>query len=73
MSEETIATFVHVSDLHFGSINESTGDVFAPNFWAKVPWFDGVMGHDLLSLSHLHAFFAKMRREQRASLSLRVI
>jgi len=60
-----LATFVHVSDLHFGDIDPSTGskiyDANAPAIWANFRIFDGLLGHSYRALEYLAEFFIKLR------------
>lgn len=56
----TLATFVHVSDLHFlgGSL-----DVNAILLWMKVPILDGLLGHHERSLMRLVSFVEELKAE----------
>jgi hypothetical protein len=56
-----LATFVHVSDLHFGHIDPASFDARAPGLWAKHSSFDGLLGHSYNSLRRLEKFFAQMQ------------
>ncbi len=53
----TLATFVHISDLHFGLIDSDTFDAEACQLWAMIPKFDGLLGHRYSSLVLLERFF----------------
>ena len=63
-----LATFVHVSDLHFGDVDPKTFDAAAPNLWAKCHWFDGLLGHSARALMALDAFFHNLRDAEDAQL-----
>lgn len=64
-----LATFVHVSDLHFGHLDpKSPGNANAPGLWAKHSGFDGLLGHSYNSLRKLELFFDQMRRTENARL-----
>jgi 3',5'-cyclic AMP phosphodiesterase CpdA len=56
-----LATFVHISDLHFGVIDPSNFDAKAPSIWAKVSHLDGLLGHSYKSLVKLERFFAQLK------------
>lgn len=57
-----LATFLHISDLHFGLIEPGSFDARAPQIWAKLPWLEGLLGHRHRSLVRLRDFFFEMRR-----------
>lgn len=63
-----LATFVHVSDLHFGHLDPVSLNAKAPGLWAKHSGFDGLLGHSYDSLRKLEKFFRKMRRTEKARL-----
>jgi 3',5'-cyclic AMP phosphodiesterase CpdA len=56
------ATFLQISDLHFGDIDPGTGDATLSNTAASVvsnlTWFDGLLGHHGLALQQLEQFCA---------------
>src|SRR3712207_5624414 len=73
MSDGTrLATFVHISDLHFGSIDPNSGqvvyDAYAPSMWGRCSWFDGLLGHHYLALVQLRKVFDQIRRAENAGL-----
>lgn len=55
----TLATFLHISDLHFGLIDPDTFDAEAHKFWAVIPTFDGFVGHRHSSLVLLEKLFGE--------------
>ena len=63
-----IATFVHISDLHFGLIDPQTRDARAPRLWAKWKHFDGLLGHSYRSLVRLAQFSDRLRNDENAKL-----
>jgi hypothetical protein len=63
-----LATFVHVSDLHFGHLDPVSLNAKAPGLWAKHSGFDGLLGHSYNSLRRLEKFFDQMRRAEDARL-----
>ncbi len=67
-----LATFVHISDLHFGDINPTTGentyDAMAPKIWANNSQFDGLLGHRYIALKRLAEFFHSKHRDEGAQL-----
>lgn len=64
----SLATFVHISDLHLGDLDRETLDAVAPDFWAKAPWFRGILGHSYKALCRLDAAYHKLKREENAIL-----
>src|SRR5438034_515337 len=74
MSDERVATFVHISDLHFGNLvrdpvtGELVPDAPTRNLWAIHPLFDGLLGHHYRALVHLEAFVRSLREKERAHL-----
>lgn len=67
-----LATFVHISDLHFGEIDPTTDDAaldaYTEPWLRQLPWFDGYLGHGGDALRHLDSFFAAARRSENAHL-----
>jgi 3',5'-cyclic AMP phosphodiesterase CpdA len=67
-----LATFVHISDLHFGDIDPNTGRPIqegkASKIWASLPQFDGLLGHSLRALQRLEKFFSQIRQDEDAQL-----
>ncbi len=59
----TLATFIHVSDLHIGDIDPATGDASAPKLWAKFPYCDGLLGHERAAMKRLEVLWRNERRE----------
>ena len=69
MSETILKTFVHISDLHIGEIDPTTGDAdLTPvrQFLLsnKVPFFDGLLGHHKQALEDLESFMMRLRRSE---------
>ena len=63
-----LATFLHVSDLHFGDIDCETLDAKTSDLWAKSEWFDGLLGHSSRSMRYLEACFRKLQQSEEAQL-----
>lgn len=63
-----LATFVHISDLHFGDIDQVSFDARAPGLWAKHSAFDGLLGHSYNSLQRVEQFFTQMQKAEDAEL-----
>lgn len=63
-----LATFLHISDLHFGRIDPATFDARAPGIWAKSKHFDGLLGHQYRSLVRLEKFYTRLYQEEEAQL-----
>lgn len=67
-----LATFVHVSDLHFGALDPTTGnaaiDAHTEPWLLRQPWFDGYLGHSGIALRHLDTFFEFMKRTESADI-----
>jgi hypothetical protein len=66
---DRLATFLHISDLHFGKIDPATGDAeysalatqTYSNFNSR---FDGLLGHHGRALKELHAFAARLKKDE---------
>ncbi|HEX8139942.1 MAG TPA: metallophosphoesterase [Pyrinomonadaceae bacterium] len=63
-----LATFVHISDLHFGHLDPVSLNAQAPGLWAKHSGFDGLLGHSYNSLRKLADCFLQMRKDEDARL-----
>jgi len=67
-----LATFIHISDLHFGTLAQDpqTGDLApeAPTcrFWAWHSWFDGLLGHHYRALGPLANLVKSLRSSEKA-------
>jgi 3',5'-cyclic AMP phosphodiesterase CpdA len=62
----SLATFIHISDLHFGHIVPNTRGFYnavAPPYWANRPVLHGLLGHHARALVYLDQFFVKIRKE----------
>src|SRR5262245_26623094 len=59
-----LLTIVHISDLHIGFIDPSTGDASvsrsAARLLAQVSWFDGVLGHHSFGLQALDKIYSDL-------------
>lgn len=62
-----LATFLHISDLHIG-IADAVNDAQVRRVWEALSWFDGLLGHEYLALTHLESFFNDLRRRESARL-----
>jgi len=58
-----VATFVHISDLHFGPVDLKTRDSREPRAAELHRVFDGLLGHGYLSLCRLERFWAGLAEE----------
>lgn len=65
---ERLATFVHISDLHFGKLDPVTGDAeyspLAGQTYRNFQRFDGLLGHHGHALKELHKFVADLRKRE---------
>lgn len=59
-----IATFMHVSDLHFGEINPETRDAQTKNHWGLTKAFDIFLGHEYASLELLDDYYAELIEQE---------
>jgi len=61
-----LLTLLHVSDLHVGDIDPSSGDALISKAFGKLvsnsTWFDGLLGHHSRGLEHLEKFWGELRR-----------
>jgi Calcineurin-like phosphoesterase len=55
-----LATFVHVSDLHFLASSFNVNEVL---YWFRFPWLDGLLGHSFTSLERLDRFFGELKKD----------
>lgn len=62
-----LATFVHVSDLHFGVLDSSSLDAANP-WWMNLPTLDGFLGHSQSSITALDRSFAALNSTEGAGL-----
>lgn len=60
-----LATFLHISDLHFGDIDPQTGNAVEPKFVGFHEVFDGLLGHSYHTLKRLSSFWSKLIRRER--------
>lgn len=67
MTSVRLATFVQVSDLHFGDIDMETGEVAydrsIATLWKLLPALRGLAGHEPYALRDLSLFFEERRKE----------
>jgi hypothetical protein len=67
-----LATFVHISDLHFGDIDPNTGDIIQDTkpsrIMASISCFDGLLGHSNKALARFEKFFTQIRQDENAQL-----
>src|SRR5688572_9584926 len=72
MGETRLATFVHISDLHFGNVDytgrQATLDADAEAWWRKHPIFDGYLEHSYDAWKHFPHCFINFRAKENASL-----
>jgi 3',5'-cyclic AMP phosphodiesterase CpdA len=66
-----LATFVHISDLHFGTLIQDPQGDLAPDapvyhFWRLFPWCDGLLGHHYRALGPLSDFVKRLRKTENA-------
>jgi len=65
---EQLATFVHVSDLHFGHADSQTHDAKVSEYWKYAPFLDGLLGHEYEACYSLDSFFREMKEKEDAEL-----
>jgi 3',5'-cyclic AMP phosphodiesterase CpdA len=74
MEPKPLLTMLHVSDLHIGEIDSSSGDaLYAPaslRVLANCSWFDGVVGHHARGLEDLASFYNKQLRKLKPNLAV---
>jgi 3',5'-cyclic AMP phosphodiesterase CpdA len=63
MPEQTLLTVLHISDLHFSDKMSGGYDADVPRFLAHSAHFDGVLGHNYVALTALHAFCGDLFKE----------
>ena len=67
MASQRLLTLLHISDLHIGHVDSSSGDaaVSAPfvTFFSNFTWFDGILGHHARGLADLTAFYSQLKTE----------
>lgn len=56
-----VGSFLHISDLHIDSPNDSGQARVAA--WAALPWFDTLLGHSYDSLGNIEALFRRLNRK----------
>lgn len=62
-----LATFMHISDLHFGTLNLSSLNA-ANAWWMRFPVLDGFLGHSERALVRLDQRFAELKKTEQARL-----
>src|ERR1041384_6475584 len=60
-----LATFMHVSDLHFGTLDLSSLNA-ANAWWMRFPILDGFLGHSERALFRLDQRFAELKKTEQA-------
>jgi len=63
----SLATLLHISDLHFGDIDPNTGDAIEPTFVGLNEVFDGLLGHSYYSLKKGIQTLGGLAQERRTS------
>lgn len=62
-----LATFMHVSDLHFGNLDLSSLNA-ANAWWMRFPILDGFLGHSERAIFRLDQRFAELKKTEQARL-----
>lgn len=72
--ETLLATLVHISDLHIGDVDPSSGNArptrLAANVVKNLTYFDGLLGHQARSLQDLARFWSSFQRPQEGEFGL---
>jgi 3',5'-cyclic AMP phosphodiesterase CpdA len=67
--KKRLITIVHVSDLHFGDLDPTSGNsnlsARAPLWWRYLKWFDGYLGHHAIALIHFWDIFINHLKKKR--------
>lgn len=63
----SLATFMHISDLHFGNLDPSSLNAANP-WWMNFPIMDGFLGHSERAIFRLAHRFAELRKSEQARL-----
>jgi 3',5'-cyclic AMP phosphodiesterase CpdA len=63
-----LATFLHISDLHFGEVDRATGNAVAPNHWRLHRLLEGYLGHEYKSLLLLQELWEQLKEQEDARL-----
>jgi hypothetical protein len=58
----SLASFVQISDIHFGDVDPVSFDAATARIWANSSVFDGLLGHSSRSLRYLEKFFRDRKR-----------
>ena len=61
---EVLRTFLHISDLHIGRIDPSTGSSINSAAALRFPWLDGLLGHSYDALCKLEEFYFSIGGEE---------
>jgi hypothetical protein len=68
MPSTRLATFIHISDLHFGRLHAASGDAaysqLATQVYSNQNWLDGLLGHHGRALKELHAFVSDLKKTE---------
>lgn len=73
MQPQRFATFVHISDLHFGEMDENDDskiEAAVPWWWRLLPIFKGYLGHHGAALRQLEAAVGELREDEDATILL---
>lgn len=62
-----LATFMHVSDLHFGTLDLSSLNA-ANAWWMRFPILDGYLGHSERAITRLDQRFTRLKKTEQARL-----
>lgn len=65
---DRLATFLHISDLHIGTLDMGNRDAYAPEILAHFPQFEGLLGHSYKSLVKLEKFWSQLQQNEDAKL-----
>lgn len=60
-----LATILHISDLHFGDIDTTTGNAVEPKLIGIHKLIDGLLGHDIHSLRRVSQFWLRLREKEK--------
>jgi len=63
-----LATFLQISDLHFGDIDRQTGNAVQASKVGLHKVFDGLLGHSLRSLIRVERFWQRLHDDEQAGL-----
>jgi Calcineurin-like phosphoesterase len=67
MDEETLDTFLHISDLHIGDFGPN-GSAVTQAHWGRCRIFEGFLGHHHRALRALDNLYLRLRKDENAKL-----